>query len=96
MLLAGVIWDRLGASFGRFRCCEIRLSYQEPGWSSSGASAIKCGYAPDAAVDVKALRGQPNSFRVRKGDWRLVFTIADDVLAIVRIAPRGAVYRRGV
>ena len=51
---------------------------------------------PDAAVDVKALRGRPNSFRVRKGDWRLVFTIADDVLAIVRIAPRGAVYRRGV
>ena len=47
-------------------------------------------------MDVKALRGQPNSFRVRKGDWRLVFTIADDVLAIVRIAPRGAVYRRGV
>ena len=53
---------------------------------------------PAAAVDVKALRERPNSFRIRKGDWRLVlvFTIADDVLAIVRIAPRGAVYRRGV
>ncbi len=51
---------------------------------------------PAAAVDVKALRGHPNSFRVRKGDWRLVFTIADDVLGIIRIAPRGAVYRRGV
>ena len=51
---------------------------------------------PAAAVDVKALRGRPNSFHVRKGDWRLVFTIADDVLGIIRIAPRGAVYRRGV
>ncbi len=51
---------------------------------------------PAAAVDVKALKEHPNSFRVRKGDWRLVFTIADDVLVIVRIAPRGAIYRRGV
>ncbi len=51
---------------------------------------------PAAAVDVKALRERANSFRVRKGDWRLVFTIADDVLGIIRIAPRGAVYRRGV
>jgi mRNA-degrading endonuclease RelE of RelBE toxin-antitoxin system len=51
---------------------------------------------PDAAVDVKALKGYANSFRVRKGDWRLVFTIADDALTTVRIAPRGSVYRRGV
>ena len=86
-VLAGVIWDRLGASFGRFRCREIRFLIRSRDGHPSGASAIKCGYAPDTAVDVKALRGQPNSFRVRKGDWRLVFTIADDVLAIVRIAP---------
>lgn len=49
--------------------------------------------SPVAAVDVKALTGHPGSYRIRKGDWRLVFTIADDVLTIVRIAPRGSVYR---
>jgi mRNA interferase RelE/StbE len=48
---------------------------------------------PGAAVNVKALTGHPGSYRIRKGDWRLVFTIADDVLTIVRIAPRGSVYR---
>ena len=48
---------------------------------------------PVAAVDVKALTGHADSYRIRKGDWRLVFTVADDVLTIVRIAPRGSVYR---
>ena len=48
---------------------------------------------PAAAVDVKALTGHPHSYRLRKGDWRLMFTIEDDVLTIVRIASRGSVYR---
>ena len=48
---------------------------------------------PGAAVDVKTLIGHPGSYRIRKGDWRLVFTTADDVLTVVRIAPRGAVYK---
>lgn len=42
------------------------------------------------ADDVKALKGEPGVFRLRVGDWRVLFTEDGEVLAIVRIAPRGA------
>ncbi len=48
---------------------------------------------PSATVGLKALTGQPDTCRIRRGDWRLVFSTADGVLTIVRIAPRGAVYK---
>lgn len=48
---------------------------------------------PAAAVGLKALTGHAGTYRIRKGDWRLVFSIADGVLTITRIAPRGAVYK---
>lgn len=39
--------------------------------------------------------GQPG-FRLRIGDWRVVYELEDDrlVVLVVRIAPRGQVYKR--
>ncbi|MGH1573760.1 type II toxin-antitoxin system RelE family toxin [Methylobacterium sp. P31] len=52
-------------------------------------------YATDPASlanNVKALKGEHGVMRLRVGDWRVVFTESGDVLAIIRIAPRGGVY----
>lgn len=43
----------------------------------------------------KKLVGYEDLYRIRVGDWRIVYTIRDEQLLIlvVRIAPRGTVYR---
>jgi mRNA interferase RelE/StbE len=49
---------------------------------------------PVAARNVKALQGQP-SYRLRVGDWRVIYTLRDEVLTVmvVRIAHRREAYR---
>ena len=44
---------------------------------------------------VKKLRGRADHYRVRVGDWRIVYTIRDRelVVLVLRIAHRGHVYR---
>lgn len=52
-------------------------------------------YAADPqglANNVKALKGKPGFFRLRVGDWRIVFRPADELLEIVDIGPRGSIY----
>jgi len=52
-------------------------------------------YAADPASlanNVKVLKGGEGVFRLRVGDWRVLFTDEGEVIAIVRIAPRGSVY----
>ncbi|MFG1350530.1 type II toxin-antitoxin system RelE/ParE family toxin [Xanthobacter autotrophicus] len=52
-------------------------------------------YAADPASlanNVSALKGEPGCFRLRIGDWRVVFSEDGTVLAIIRIAPRGSAY----
>ena len=44
------------------------------------------------ANNIKAMKGEPGLFRLRIGDWRVVFTETLVVLTIVRVAPRGGVY----
>jgi mRNA interferase RelE/StbE len=43
----------------------------------------------------KKLAGVHDKWRVRVGDWRITYTIQDDVLivVIVEVAPRGGAYR---
>lgn len=43
---------------------------------------------------VTKLQGRPG-YRVRVGDWRVIYEIHDDklVILVLRIAPRGEVYR---
>jgi len=49
-------------------------------------------FAPNA--NVKKLTNHPG-YRLRIGDWRVVYTIREETLLIVvvRIAPRGEAYR---
>lgn len=44
------------------------------------------------ANNVKALRGEPGVLRLRVGDWRVLFTEDGLVVAVIRVAPRGAAY----
>lgn len=44
------------------------------------------------ANNVKALKGEPGYLRLRIGDWRVAFSEAGEVIAIIRIAPRGSAY----
>ena len=41
------------------------------------------------------LRGREGSFRLRAGDWRVIYSLDDDrkVPLVAKIAPRGQVYR---
>lgn len=43
------------------------------------------------APQVKRLQGRPG-FRLRIGDWRVIFDAEGDVLDILAIGPRGSVY----
>lgn len=43
---------------------------------------------------VKKLVGHQDLWRVRSGDYRIVYSIHDAVVLIVRVAPRGKAYRR--
>ncbi len=42
--------------------------------------------------NVKALEGV-EGYRLRVGDWRVIYRIDGDVLEVLRIAPRGGVYK---
>jgi len=44
------------------------------------------------ANNVTALKGQPGHHRLRVGDWRVIFSDDGEVIAIIKIAPRGAAY----
>lgn len=43
----------------------------------------------------EALSGFENLYRIRVGDWRVIYAIEDDelVVLIVEVGPRGQVYR---
>lgn len=52
-------------------------------------------YAADPtnlANNVRALKGEPGYFRLRVGDWRVIFSEDGEVVGIVRIASRGSAY----
>ncbi len=44
------------------------------------------------ANNVKALKGEPGIYRLRVGDWRVIYTEEGDILAIIKVAPRGGAY----
>jgi mRNA interferase RelE/StbE len=45
--------------------------------------------------DIKKLQGKEDEFRLRVGNYRILFTIKDeeDYIAVYRIAPRGQAYK---
>jgi mRNA interferase RelE/StbE len=46
-------------------------------------------------ANIKPLRGVPNGYRVRVGDWRVSYTLdrATGMIEVFEIAPRGGAYR---
>lgn len=46
-------------------------------------------------ANAKKLVGHDNLYRLRIGDWRVIYAIKDDqlIILIIRIAPRGDVYQ---
>jgi mRNA interferase RelE/StbE len=51
-------------------------------------------YGESGAGDVKALAGQwQGHFRIRVGDYRVIFTIAPDEITIIRARHRSDIYR---
>ena len=52
-------------------------------------------YAVDPAAqanNIKALKGRDAVFRLRVGDWRVLFTETGEVIAVIKVAPRGGAY----
>ena len=50
---------------------------------------------PQSAPNVKALTGAPD-YRLRVGNWRVIFSINDNelVISVIKIASRGEVYKQ--
>jgi len=44
--------------------------------------------------DIKPLKGSGNAFRLRIGDYRILYEVEDNHIKVFKIAPRGEVYRR--
>ena len=56
------------------------------------------GVAADPSArnpNLRPLKGVPNGFRIRVGDWRVSYTLdrATGILDVYEIAPRGGAYR---
>lgn len=44
------------------------------------------------ANNIKALKGAEGYYRLRVGDWRVIFSETGEVVAVIRIGPRGGAY----
>jgi len=54
---------------------------------------IKNGIEKLPEGDVKKLKGHENLYRLRIGDWRIIFSYAEkDVILVEEVAPKGDAY----
>jgi len=65
----------------------------------SNASALIVSKIEQFATDpmslgnnLKPLKGRPGEFRLRVGDWRVIMTETGEIVAVIKIGPRGSVY----
>ncbi|HHY65982.1 MAG TPA: type II toxin-antitoxin system RelE/ParE family toxin [Alicyclobacillus sp.] len=51
---------------------------------------------PGPGKDIRSLQGVSGLWRMRVGDWHLIFTIRTEerIIEIVAVRPRGEAYRR--
>jgi mRNA interferase RelE/StbE len=48
-----------------------------------------------AGVDIKKIKdADPEAYRLRVGDYRVIYAVEDDTVWITEIMPRGRAYRR--
>jgi mRNA interferase RelE/StbE len=46
-------------------------------------------------IGYKKMTGYDNLYRIRVGDWRIIYAIEDDklIILVLEVAPRGKIYR---
>jgi len=44
-------------------------------------------------IEIKPIIGEEDSYRIRVGKYRILFTVMEDTLLITKIGPRGDVYK---
>ena len=44
--------------------------------------------------DIAIMKGEPGFFRMRVGDFRIIFSVTPDTVVIEKIGPRGDVYKK--
>ncbi len=55
---------------------------------------IKAAVEKIPAGDIKPYKGSPGTYRLRVGDWRILFSYPEhDIILIEKIGPRGQVYK---
>ena len=54
---------------------------------------IKTGIENLPLGDIKKLKGYTNSYRLRVGNYRVLFNLNDNTLEIVAVLPRGGAYK---
>ena len=42
--------------------------------------------------NLRPLKGRPGEFRLRVGDWRVIMTETGEIIAVIKVGPRGSVY----
>ena len=57
---------------------------------------IRVGIEKLPAGDVKRLSGHIDLYRLRIGDWRVLFTMVADEIYIEDVLPRGGAYKGGI
>jgi mRNA interferase RelE/StbE len=73
------------------------LARMQPAKANDIREAIDRVAADPAAPNnnLRALKGVPNGFRIRVGDWRVSYTLdyRANVMSVFEIVPRGGAYR---
>ncbi len=56
--------------------------------------ALQESFAPVKLFDVKKLKGLEDTFRIRMGDWRIVYELRrrETTIIVYEISPRGRAY----
>ncbi|QQG48707.1 MAG: type II toxin-antitoxin system RelE/ParE family toxin [archaeon] len=62
--------------------------------SVEALDALQQSFAPVKLFDVKRMKGMEGVFRIRVGDWRIIYEFhkKDGVIVVLEIGPRGRVY----
>ena len=66
------------------------------GMDSPTKQRIKAGIEDIPNGDIKPLQGAPGTYRLRIGDWRILFSYADeskDRVKVKKVSPRGEAYK---
>lgn len=62
--------------------------------ATEAIDALQGSFAPVKLFDVKKLKGMGDTFRIRIGDWRIIYEFKrkESMIVVYEIAPRGKAY----